>query len=146
MVLAALHRYRETGRLLPPVILNSIFIVAAFVLSVMSVGISLEIELAWHQYFLYIPLIAILAAVPVTPGGVGVMEQLFLYFFSAAGDPSKILAMALLYRLVLLLCGLPGAVIFLISDKISRQDMAAGLQNIEGKMPETRFLGSVGDP
>lgn len=136
IVRMSLHRYRETGRLLPSIIIYSLFIVVAFVLSVLCVGLSLGIELAWYQYFLYLPLIAIMTAVPVTPGGVGVLEELFLYFFSAAGDPSKILAMALLYRLLLLLCGLPGAVIFLSSAKISRQDLVAGLQESEGGAPE----------
>jgi uncharacterized protein (TIRG00374 family) len=131
MVRVALHRYRQTGSLLPPLILYSLLIVSAFVLCVMSVGLSLGINLAWYHYVLYLPLIAIMTAVPVTPGGVGVLEELFIYFFSAAGDPNKILAMALLYRLVLLLCGLPGAVIFLLSEKISRQDLAAGLQEME---------------
>jgi len=136
MVRVALHRYRQTGSLLPPLILYSLMIVAAFVLCVMSVGFSLGINLAWYHYVLYLPLIAIMTAVPVTPGGVGVLEELFIYFFSAAGDPNKVLAMALLYRLVLLLCGLPGAVIFLLSEKISRRDLAAGLQDMEGGAPE----------
>ena len=136
MVLMSLHRYRKTGSLLPTVIIYSLFIVVAYVLSVMCVGLSLGIKLAWYHYFLYLPLIAIMTVVPVTPGGVGVLEELFLYFFSAAGDPSKILAMALLYRLLLLLCGLPGTVIFLASEKFSRRELAAGLQGLKSDSPE----------
>lgn len=144
-VLVALHRYRETGSLLPAVIFHSLLTVAAFVISVMFVGMSLGVELSWYHYFLYLPLIAIMTAVPVTPGGVGVLEELFLYFFSAAGDPNKILAMALLYRLVLLLCGSPGAVIFLSSEKISRQEFAADMNEIDEEAIELEKSNATGE-
>lgn len=136
MVRVALHRYREMGSLLPAVIVHSFLTVVAFVLSVMFVGLSLGVQLSWYHYFLYLPLIAIMTAVPVTPGGVGVLEELFLYFFSAAGDPNKILAMALLYRLVLVSCGSPGAVIFLMSKKISSHEMSEKMACLDGDLGE----------
>jgi len=115
----AMHRHRKLGKMVWPILLYSVLIVVSFILSVMFVGISLGVNLAWQQYFLYMPLIMIMTAVPITPGGVGVMEELFLYFFSSAGDPQKILALALLYRLTLIICGLPGVAIFLASEKIA---------------------------
>lgn len=144
-VRVALHRYRQTGSLLPAVVFHSLLTVVSFVLSVMFVGLSLGVELSWYHYFLYLPLIAILTAVPVTPGGVGVLEELFLYFFSTAGDPNKILAMALLYRLVLLLCGSPGALIFLLSTKISRRELADGLEQMDEVAPEVDDPRGVGE-
>lgn len=119
----AMHRHRQMDGMRLPILFCSALIVVCFILAAMLVGMSLGINLAWYQYFLYMPLIMIMTAVPITPGGVGVMEELFLYFFSSAGDPQKILAMALLYRLTLIICGLPGVVIFFNSEKISSQEM-----------------------
>ena len=130
----AMHRHRQMGSMLWPVLLYSVLIVVAFILSVMFVGLSLGISLSWYYYFLYMPLIMIMTAVPITPGGVGVMEELFLYFFSSAGDPQKILALALLYRLTLIICGLPGVVIFLASDKISPGKITEQLHDLESEL------------
>jgi len=119
----SMYRYRTMGRILGPVLFYSVLIVLSFILSVMFAGISLEIEIAWYAYFIYLPLIMIMSAVPVTPGGIGVMEELFLYFFSSTGDPQKILLMALLYRFSVVFCSLPGGLILLSSDKISSMDL-----------------------
>lgn len=138
---AALHRHRQMQGMLGPVLLYSALIVIAFILSVMFVGLSLGINLAWYHYFLYMPLIMIMTAVPITPGGIGVMEELFLYFFSAAGDPQNVLALALLYRLTLIICGLPGVMIFLSSEKIAPEEFSEGLLDLDGELSD----GKPGD-
>ena len=72
-------------------------------------GISLSLPAAWYSYLLYVPLIYIIGAVPITPGSMGVLEHFYLLFFAAAGcAPSMVLALALLARLVPIACGLPG--------------------------------------
>lgn len=130
----AMHRHRQMDGMLGPVLLYSVLIVVAFVLSVLFVGLSLGISLAWYHYFLYMPLIMILTAVPITPGGVGIMEELFLYFFSSAGDPQKVLALALLYRLALIICGLPGVVIFFASEKLSRGEITEEMPDLGAEL------------
>lgn len=119
----ALHRYRTMGPLLVPVVLYSLLIVIFYVMSIMFVGMSLGVSVPWYQYFVYIPVIAIMSSLPVTPGGVGVFEELLLFFLGHAGAPSKILAMALVCRLVLVLCAIPGAIIFMGSKKISQEEI-----------------------
>lgn len=131
IVKEALHRYRGMTGLLVPVLSYSTVIVVCFILSVRCIGLSIDTAIPWYHYFLYLPLIAIMTSIPITPGGVGVLEELYLYFFSQAGEPNKILAMALLYRLVLLLCSLPGAMIFLAGKKLSRQQLIGGLDEFE---------------
>ncbi len=123
----ALYRHRKMGYMLLPVMIFSLSIVISFILVVTCLGLSLNLHIPWQQYFLYLPLIVIMTAVPVTPGGVGVMEELFLYFFSTAGDPQKVLALALLYRFTLIFCSLPGGLIFLKAEKISRHDLTENL-------------------
>jgi len=80
--------------------------------TVAFLGACLNLGLPLVNYLLYAPIIFILSAVPVTPGGIGVLEELFLLYFAAAGNPNKVLLLALLFRLTILLCSLPGLVAF----------------------------------
>jgi len=79
--------------------------------SVALVGMGLGLAVPWYAYFAYVPLVMIISAVPVTPGGIGVMEELYLLYFAAAGTSSKILVLALLVRVVLLCGALPGIIV-----------------------------------
>lgn len=130
-VRVALHRYRKIGTLLLPIASYSLLIVVFYILSVMCVGLSLGITLPWYYYFLYIPLITIISSLPVTPGGIGVVEELFLYFLGAAGGENKILAMALFCRLVLILSAIPGAIIFMCSRRISRAEISRAVGELK---------------
>lgn len=81
----------------------------------------------WFEYFLYIPLIYSVGAIPLTPGGIGFLEKLFVVFFVAA-DPSQVLALALLARLMPMLLSLPGLVVAITGAKLPpRAVMAAEL-------------------
>ncbi len=84
-------------------------------------GASLHVGAAWHEYFLYVPLIYIIGAVPITPGGVGLVEQLYVLFFAAV-SPSVALALALLARILPMLWGLPGAVVAVTGPKLPKAD------------------------
>lgn len=88
----------------------------------------------WYTYFLFIPLIYIMAAGVPIPGGVGSTELLYLWaFFTIAGmDPSGVLALALLARLTELFWSLPGLIVALTSPKMPKaKDMQAELDREE---------------
>lgn len=91
----------------------------AWIGAVIFLGAGLSLPTPWYSYFVYIPLIYIIGAVPVTPGGVGLIEKLFLIFFSisAPGMASAILALALLARLLLVFWGLPGLWVMITGTK-----------------------------
>jgi len=82
-------------------------------------GRSLGLPVAWYHFFLFAPLVYIIAAVPVSPGGLGVMEWCFVTFF-AAGDVtvSGALALALVARLGPMLCSLPGVPVALTGPRL----------------------------
>jgi len=89
-----------------------------FITAIMLTGLSLALPVPWYQYFLYVPLIYIIAAVPISPGGLGVAEAFFVTFFSPAGAaPSEILALALMVRLIPMIWSLPGLVVALTGPK-----------------------------
>jgi len=137
----ALHRYRATGTLGLPIALYSFLGVVFWFIAVILIGMSLQVRLHWYDYFLYLPLIMIVAAVPVSPGGIGVLEELFLYFFGTMEEPSRILALVIFYRLCIILSSLPGALIFLFAGRESRRDLITGIQGMEetGIMEEERL-------
>jgi uncharacterized membrane protein YbhN (UPF0104 family) len=88
----------------------------------------------WYSYFLYIPLIYIVAASIPIPGGAGSTELLYLFWFSTMAhmDPSGVLALALLARLVELFWSLPGLLVALTSPKMPKaKDMQAQLDREE---------------
>jgi len=91
--------------------------------AIMLAGFALLDNVPWHQYFLYVPLIYIVLAVPVTPGGWGVMEGLFVMFFaSGAGGDSQAIALALVSRLFPMAWSLPGVVVAVTGPKLPRPE------------------------
>ena len=74
----------------------------------------------WYEYFLYIPLIYIIGAIPIAPGSVGLIEGLYLAFFPA--NPSQTLAFALLARLIPIFWGLPGIIVAVTGARLPKAD------------------------
>ncbi|MHC4561460.1 MAG: lysylphosphatidylglycerol synthase transmembrane domain-containing protein [Planctomycetota bacterium] len=106
---------RRPGRLVQAVgvsVIAHVFFVVAIALQ----GVSLSLDIPWYTYFLFIPLIYVIGAVPLTPGGVGLIEKLYVVFFAAV-SPSRILVLALLARLLPIICGLPGLWVLLTGPK-----------------------------
>lgn len=90
-----------------------------FISAIMLCGFTLGLKIPWHHFFLYIPLIYIVAAVPASPGGLGVAEAFYITFFtSKVVSASEVLAMALAARLIPMICSLPGIIVALRGPKI----------------------------
>ena len=102
---------------LPILIGLTLFVQLLTVISVMLVGLGLTLQIQWYLYFLYVPLIIIISAVPLTPGSVGVMEELFLIYFASASNNSKVLVLAVLVRFTILICNLPGGLVALFDKQ-----------------------------
>jgi len=83
--------------------------------AVACLGQALELPTPVAHYFLFVPVIYILAALPVSIGGLGLVEGMYVLFFAAgaAADNSALLALALLARLTPMLLSLPGLVFWL---------------------------------
>jgi len=90
-----------------------------FISTIMLVGFSMGLEIRWYQFFLYIPLIYIVAAIPVSPGGLGLTEALYMTFFTSKSvSASEVLAMALVARIIPMVCSLPGVIVALKGPRI----------------------------
>lgn len=77
-----------------------------------------------------VPVVSLLSAIPLLPGGWGVGELAFAYFFSPLGvAPSEAVALSVVFRLAILASGLPGAVLWLLSrETASRATIAAEME------------------
>lgn len=112
------------------------FFITGIMLTGLSMGLVGQSEglVPWFQFFLYVPLIYIIAAVPITPGAAGVAEAFYLLFFKAFGlADTEILAMALVSRLLPMLVSLPGLFVYLTGTKMPKAaDMQAEMAEGEG--------------
>jgi len=100
--------------------------------SVALIGMSLpEMRSAtsWYSYFVYIPLIYIIGSLPITIGGVGLIEKLYIVGFATV-SPSIVLVLALLARFLPILCwGVPGFIVYMNGPRIPKaEQMEAELE------------------
>ena len=116
---------------LPKLIGLTLFAQILAVLSVMFIGIGLSMQIDWYLYFLYVPLIIIISAVPLTPGGVGVMEELYLIYFVSASNNNKVLLLAVLVRFTIIISNLPGVFVALLDKKAFQTNIGEMRKSIE---------------
>ena len=81
-------------------------------------GIAVGVDLSMSWYFYYIPLVAIVSALPISIGGFGPRELLAQSLFARAGVPGlESVVIQLLAYFVSLILSLFGAVVFLMGSK-----------------------------
>ncbi|MFB3892206.1 MAG: lysylphosphatidylglycerol synthase transmembrane domain-containing protein [Phycisphaerae bacterium] len=91
--------------------------------SVMLIGLSLHMAVPVVKYFIYIPMIWMLGAIPLTPGGVGWIESLYGEFFAGPGVVfSTILVLALLARFVQMATALPGVIVYFAGPRLPKAE------------------------
>ena len=117
---AAAH-YRKHPGLLAAAVGATFISQALWIGSVWTIGQALSIDLPWHHYVLYVPLIYTIGAIPISPGGVGVVEYAFCQFLVVgAVQAEPVLALALLARAAQILCGLPGIAVTITGAKVPK--------------------------
>jgi uncharacterized membrane protein YbhN (UPF0104 family) len=109
------------------------------VMSVVLIGDALGVEMPWFEYFVLIPVINIVSAIPIGPNGWGVGEFLYqrlfgqygaVYVTATAGDANMIMgtrgvALSVLYRLHLTFWSLLGGIFVLFEkDRVTKADIA----------------------
>jgi uncharacterized membrane protein YbhN (UPF0104 family) len=88
-------------------------VVAAAVVSLLGRGMGLP--LAFGDYFLVVPAICTIGALPLTPGGLGIREYAAVLYFGLLGvPPSHGMALGLLVYLVSVVWSAFGGIVFLV--------------------------------
>ncbi len=101
--------------------------------SIGFLGRAMGMDTAMLTFLVYLPLIYILGAVPITPGGVGIVENLYVgAFASVTVGASAIIALAMLARFIPILWSLPGLVVAITGPKLPKPaEMEAALEQAE---------------
>lgn len=88
-----------------------LLVVASNHIFIGSIGRQIEIK----DLFVFIPLIALAASLPISINGIGLREGAYIYLFSTVGfTAAESLSLALLNFALLLLISLPGALVYLM--------------------------------
>lgn len=93
------------------------------VIAMWLVGREIGIAAPAKYYFIFFPLSWLLGALPISVGGLGIMEGWLKVMFMRVGTMSgqDALALALCQRLILVLASLPGALIHLIGAHLPKE-------------------------
>ena len=108
--------YGKYPRTLIVTLLLSIGVHALIVLAAWVIGRDIGIqELTLIDYFIYCPIINVIAAIPITLSGLGVRELAYIYFFSLQGvsNPNST-ALSLLIYAVTMAISLACGILFLV--------------------------------
>ena len=120
--------YRKKPAILLWALLITVGVHLCFIGAIALVGIALGLQVPLWSYFIFLPLIYVIGAIPITPGGVGVVENLYLKFFSVAlvsavsPDASVIVALAMIARLLPVFWSLGGLWVLITGPKLPASD------------------------
>ena len=110
----ALFLFHTRPRTLALVIVLSILNMVLLTMACLFIGLSLGVELRVRDYFTIFPVITVLSSLPLTPGGLGVREGLFVELLNTLGVAAvKALPLSLLTYLGGLVWSLLGGLVFL---------------------------------
>lgn len=111
----ALQRYRGHRVALGQALLLSVVLQAMIIVTYYLIGQSLGLGVPLAYFFLYVPLITVLAMLPVSVAGLGVREGAVVYFFAKVGvDGATALGMSLIwFSLTALVSSLGGLALLL---------------------------------
>lgn len=121
----AFYVCRKNPRLLLGLALVSLAVQLLFVGAAALTGRALGLDLPLLAYLSFTPLIGLISAIPITPGGIGIREGASIKLWSVLGVPDeKAFLLAFIPYLFLVLWGLPGGILFLFHR--SGGDLPAG--------------------
>lgn len=120
----AIHRYRRHHQALGQALLLSGLLQALIIITYYLIGTGLNLGVPLAYFFLFVPLITVLAMLPVSVAGLGVREGGVIYFFAKVGvTPAAALSMSLVwFSLTLAVSGLGGLAFLLDSHAVKRQE------------------------
>ena len=110
----ALFLFHRQPRVLAGAVILSFLNMGLLTLACLYIGLSLGIELRVRDYFTVFPVITVLSSLPLTPGGLGVREGLFVELLNTLGvAASQALPLSLMTYLGGLVWSLLGGLVFL---------------------------------
>lgn len=110
----AFYVCRQHPRLLALIALYSLVLQTLFVVVTMLIGHALGLTVRFVDYLTFYPIIAMIGAIPVTPGGLGIREGAAVHLWSVLAVPAdKAFLLAFLPYLFLTAWGIPGGILYI---------------------------------
>lgn len=136
-VFLAVTAYRNHPRYLASAFFLSIIGHLVTVLISATIGYALNISLNFSDYLVAVPIVLILASIPITPAGLGLREGLALTVLSAFGvDKPHAISLSLMIFASVLLWSLVGGLVFLMQAIIPGRSLREQLREISNTSPE----------
>lgn len=108
-----INRLRESRNILAQLFMISVLVQSLRILTHYWAALSVGARVGVHYFFIFVPIIALAASLPISFGGIGVREQSAAVIFGAVGlAASQVVAFEFLAYLVGILTALPGGFIF----------------------------------
>src|SRR3989339_49832 len=120
----------------PGTLLSSFFLTvlahATHVLIFYIVALAFNISVPLIYFFLFIPIITLIIMIPISIGGLGVGEGVFITFFSLVGiSMSDCVVMAFTNSIINILFTLSGGIVFLFFKNLSKQEILPSKQELK---------------
>jgi uncharacterized membrane protein YbhN (UPF0104 family) len=88
-------------------------VIASFEFYAVGVGFSSEVSIGY--YLIFVPLAIFLSMLPISWGGIGILEASMVFFFSKVGMPAEMcLSIVIVRRALFLLSTIPGGMFYMI--------------------------------
>jgi uncharacterized protein (TIRG00374 family) len=117
----ALHRYRTHRRALVVALAYSVFLQGLIIVTYYLVGRGLGLPVPLPYFFVYVPLITVIAMLPVSVAGLGVRESSTVFFFGRIGvEPATALSMSLVWFALSVIVSALGGFAFLVDTRASK--------------------------
>lgn len=121
----AFQRYRGHRRALGQALVLSALLQALIIVTYYFIGAGLNLRVPIAYFFLYVPLITVVAMLPVSVAGLGVREGGAVYFFAKVGvDAATALTMSLAWFSLTLVVSSLGGLVFLLDTHSGKRAAA----------------------
>ncbi|MCX7918493.1 MAG: flippase-like domain-containing protein [bacterium] len=114
--------YLHHGKLFYYVILLSFIFQLLNILVNVIIGLALDVRIPFSYYYVAMPIIALLAAIPISFNGIGVRENAYVFFLGLVGvDKSVAFSFALLWLFIVIVSSLLGGPLFIFRKTESKR-------------------------
>lgn len=118
----AVRRYRGHHRAVGQAVLLSGLLQTLIIVTYYLIGTGLNLEIPIAYFFLYVPLITVVAMLPVSVAGLGIREGGAVYFFAKVGvDAATALSMSLAWFSLTLIVSSLGGLAFLVNAHTAKR-------------------------
>ena len=113
------YQFGRNKSLFLRIVMLSLFIQSARILTHYLLALSVGVHVSLISFFLIIPIVAIVASIPISVGGVGLREQSAVILFAGIGLTSiDVISFELLAYCVAIVSSIPGGLFFMFRRRV----------------------------